>query len=562
MIIGLDVGGTHTDVVLIDERGIIREIKVPTDASNLFKTVLKGLESITQGIDPDKIRRVVLSTTLTTNAIVQDKVPVVGMIVSSGPGINPEYFRTNEHYFPVSGSIDHRGREILPVDATEIETVSQTLRSRGIRHVGIVGKFSVRNPKHENQIHAILEASFEKIFLGHQLSGHLNFPRRIATTFLNASVYPIHNEFFQAVKQSLQSKGLDSPIRILKADGGNMRFESSVDIPGQTILSGPAASVMGAVAFAAADTETLVLDIGGTTTDMTILINGVPILAPLGITIGSHNTLIRSLDTQSIGIGGDSQVRLSEKEILIGPQRLGPAMAFGGSVPTPTDALFIMNKMQTGDREKSIQGIRPMAMALGISIEQTAERIFSRACEQILLAAQNLVDRLNRKPVYTIHEMQEGIRLNPSDILILGGPAPFFAERFKTLTKQNIRVVPRWAVANAMGAALARTTCEVSLFADTEAGKMISPGEDYQASIPSDFDQADAVRTGFQLLKEKAVKKGANAAHLDMEVLEAQSFNMVRGFQTTGKNIRIRTQVKPGLIRGYKGILKIGENSG
>ncbi|MCP4370690.1 MAG: hydantoinase/oxoprolinase family protein, partial [Deltaproteobacteria bacterium] len=106
MIIGLDVGGTHTDVVLLDRSGLIKEIKVATDPLDLFNSVLTGLIKITEGIEPEKIHRIVLSTTLTTNAIVQKQFPKVGMIVSSGPGLNPELYRTDRHYFAVSGSVD------------------------------------------------------------------------------------------------------------------------------------------------------------------------------------------------------------------------------------------------------------------------------------------------------------------------------------------------------------------------------------------------------------------------------------------------------------------------
>ena len=97
MIIGLDVGGTHTDVVLVDRDGLQKEIKVATDPSDLFQSVLSGLDAVTADIDPAAINRIVLSTTLTTNAIVQNQIPPVGMIVSSGPGIDPEYYRTNYH---------------------------------------------------------------------------------------------------------------------------------------------------------------------------------------------------------------------------------------------------------------------------------------------------------------------------------------------------------------------------------------------------------------------------------------------------------------------------------
>ena len=555
MIIGLDVGGTHTDIVLLDRQGVVCDIKVPTDASNLFNTILGGLESIMTNVDPKSVKRVVLSTTLTTNAIVQNKIPDVGIIVSSGPGIDPRYFQTNAHFFPVSGSIDHRGREVEPVDPEEIKRVRQELRERGIRHLGVVGKFSVRNPAHELQIKTQLGDAFEKVFMGHRISGHLNFPRRIATAYLNASVYPVHKEFFEAVQQSLEARGLTMPIRILKADGGNMNFASSIALPGQTILSGPAASVMGAIGYAGDTQDSLVLDIGGTTTDMTVLMGGVPLLAPLGESISGYRTLIRSLDTRSMGVGGDSLVRLSDQRIEIGPERLGPAMAYGGPVPTPTDALFVLNKMESGDREKAIQGIEPIATPLGLSVEEAASNIIEVACSKILKEADSMLSRLNSKPVYTIHEIQEGCQLKPQQMLILGGPAPYFGEELKRQSNMAVRTVPKWSVANAIGAALARTTSEVSLFVDTEQGMSIAPEEEYRAPVDQAFSREDAVRIAFELLKEKAVKRGANPEHLEMEILEELEFNMVRGFSTTGKNIRIRTQVKPGLIAGYKDML-------
>jgi len=234
MIIGLDVGGTHTDVVLLDNDGLIKEIKVLTDPSDLFNSVLAGLTAITEDIDPEKIHRIVLSTTLTTNAIVQNKLPAVGMIVAGGPGIDPEFYRTNANYFAVAGCIDHRGREIEPINTDEINHIVAHLTKEGIQQVGVVGKFSVRNPSHESEISEILQKFFEKVFMGHRISGNLNFARRIATTFLNASVYPIHKEFYQAVQKSLEAKGLGLPMRLLKADGGNMKFESSIEYPAQT----------------------------------------------------------------------------------------------------------------------------------------------------------------------------------------------------------------------------------------------------------------------------------------------------------------------------------------
>ena len=322
MIIGLDVGGTHADVVLLGNEGVINEIKVPTDPTDLFDTVLTALEKITADIDPAKIIRMVMSTTLTTNAIIQKKLPQVGMIVSGGPGVDPHFYRTNDHFECLSGSIDHRGREVEPVQAAAIDRIREKFIAAGIRHVGVVTKFSVRNAAQEMAIARQLEGHFEKVFLGHRISGNLSFPRRIATTYLNAAVYPIHREFFEAVKNSLARKGLKVPIRILKADGGNMNFEASIDYPAQTTLSGPAASVMGSIAFGPEAGDALVMDIGGTTTDMAVLVDQVPLLAPQGVELGGYKTLIRSLETHSIGIGGDSAVRIENGHIQVGPGRL------------------------------------------------------------------------------------------------------------------------------------------------------------------------------------------------------------------------------------------------
>lgn len=551
MIIGLDVGGTHTDAVLLGQEGLVRQVKVPTNPSDLFATVLSGLEKITADIDPSRIRRAVLSTTLATNRIVQNRIPEVGMIVSAGPGMDPELFRTGPHYHTVSGAIDHRGREITPIDEAQVSKVADGLEKEGIRYLGVVSKFSVRNPAHETAIADRVGGRFEKVFLGHRVSGSLNFPRRIATTFLNASIYPIHKAFFEAVVNSLAKKGLSMPIRILKPDGGNMRFDASIEHPAQSILSGPAASVMGSVAFAPKDEECLVLDIGGTTTDMAVLVNGVPLLDPMGISIGDHKTLIRSLETVSIGIGGDSVVRVGDGKIHLGPDRLGVAMAYGGPVPTPTDAIFLLGIGEGGDLERAREGIETVADALGTDPQDAARRIYDQACQTILDEAAAMIDRINAKPVYTVHELWEGHRLQPRHILVLGGPAPWFAEGLERLSQGRVKVVPRWKVANAIGAGLARTTCEVTLFADTERGIAAAPEEHFSEAIPSHYTQADAVDTALGLLRRKAIARGANPEHLELEVVEAMSFNMVRGFYTTGRNIRVTAQVKPGLIHGY-----------
>lgn len=551
MIIGLDVGGTHTDAVLLGSQGLKQMIKVPTDPLDLFNTILSSLNLLLKEIDPGEIERIVLSTTLTTNAIVQQKIDPVGIIVSSGPGIDPEFFRIGSHYFSVAGSIDHRGREISPVDSDEIRAIAKTFKQEGIENVGVIGKFSPRNPCHELKIKEILGTDFKTIFLGHHVSGNLNFPRRITTVYFNAAVYSIHKAFFNAVKRSLEKKGLKVPIQILKADGGTMNLESSMSFPGQTILSGPAASIMGAIGHAPADKDVLVLDIGGTTTDIAILVNQAPLLEPVGTSMGIYKSLIRSLKTYSMGLGGDSCVRVSNGDVIIGPERSGPAMAFGGPEPTPTDAMIVLGIMEAEGKEKSHQGMTAIAKKMNTTPIQAAEIIFQTTCALIIQQAFKMVDSINRKPVYTVHEFLEGYQINPKKILLMGGPALFFATEIQSQSGIPTESVSASSVANAIGAALARTTCEVSLLADTEQGIAIATEEDYRESISKSYTENDAIETASALLHDKAVKSGATLDDLEVEVIESQKFNIVRNFSLQGKIFRTRLQVKPGLIKGY-----------
>jgi N-methylhydantoinase A/oxoprolinase/acetone carboxylase beta subunit len=554
MIIGLDVGGTHTDVVLVGENGLERQIKVKTDTSALFDTVFSGLEHITRDIPADLISHAVLSTTLTTNAIIENKLPPAGMIVTCGPGLDPENFRTGQHYYTVAGAMDHSGRQIKKLDEAAVADAAKQMKEAGIEHVGVVGKFSIRNPAHEKKIRDMISPMFKKVFLGHNISGSFSFPRRIATAFLNASVYPLHKSFFEAVEKSLKKKGIELPIYILKADGGTMDFATSVDFPSQSILSGPAASVMGTIGFAPEDAETIVLDVGGTTTDMAVLINGVPVLAPNGIELEDYRTLIRALHSYSIGLGGDSTVRVDHGHLFIGPDRTGPAMAYGGPEPTPTDALFVLGKAKGGDLQKAEKGIEGIAQVLGVSTTEAAQRIFDQTCHEILDSARQMVSTINSRPVYTVREALYGHRIKPTRMLVLGGPAPQFAEHLAAISDYQVETVPQWGVANAVGTALSRTTSELTLFADTYNLEASAPEEMFVKTLKPGFTLSDAKNMATDLLIKKAIREGARKEDLETDITEEFAFNMVRDFRMIGKNIRIKVQVRPGLIAEYQKI--------
>ena len=552
MIVGLDVGGTHTDVVVLQGREIVSKVKSLTDEKDLLQTVCFGVFDAIRGLDSQAIQRVVVSTTLATNAIIQGKTEPVGILVASGPGVNPHAFTIGDHYYVVGGVIDHRGREIAPINDEEVLEIGKKLRSENVRNLALVGKFSIRNPSHELKMRELLADNFETVTLGHQVSGQLNFARRIATAYLNCAVARISGEFYQAVHGCMEQEGIKIPLEILKADGGTMAQASSFQYAVETILSGPAASVMGTLAFTDPDKEEVVLDVGGTTTDIAILVNGAPLLKPLGIRMGGYNTLVRALRTVSIGVGGDSWVRLENGHLKIGPERKGRALAYGGPEPTPTDALVTLDTVQGGQKQRAIDGIHRLAEQLGKGVEETAKAIVEKSCSLIIEAVNALVDRVNQQPVYTIHELLEGRTIQPSGIIVIGGPAKELAPWLQAVSGWQARVPPEYEVANAIGAAVARTTCEVTVLADTSRGYVCAPEEGYLDKIGKEASKQEVVQIAFDLLRKKAHRLGADKDNLEMELLEDSEFNIVQGFYTVGRDIRVRAQIKPGLISPYR----------
>jgi len=372
MILGIDVGGTHTDAVLIEDLKIKKKAKSLTNDKNLIHSLLLVTSELLRGERLEKLKRVVLSTTISTNAIVQNKTDRVSLILISGPGLPASHLRINEDTHFIYGYVNHRGIEMAKINEKEVSRVGMHVREQGIRHVGIVGKFSTRNPDQEIMVKKMIQDDVRHVSLGHMMSGHLNFPRRISTTYLNAAIWDVYNNFIHQVLNFIHQWGFAVPVYILKADGGTVDITQSVELPVQTILSGPAASIMGIVSMFDRREDAIALDIGGTTTDIAIFADGAPLLEPSGVSIGGRKTLIRGLRTKSIGIGGDSRVKFDNNEVIIGPEREGPAAAFGGPCATPTDAMIALGITEIGNKEKALRAIGDIAAHMHVSIADAA----------------------------------------------------------------------------------------------------------------------------------------------------------------------------------------------
>lgn len=549
MILGIDVGGTHTDGVLIKDGELINKKKVLTDESHLLTSLSEAAAGALEGRDPKHLTRVVLSTTLSTNAIVQGKTSPVGLILGCGPGIQPNgsYPGAVVHY--ISGYINHRGIEVSRIDGSEVRRIAASLSNDGISDCAVVGKFSVRNPKHENEVKEVMGCDMRHVSLGHRMSGNLNFPRRVATAYLNASVWEINRRFVEQVSAFIQSQGITAPVYILKADGGTFDIRESAMLPAQTILSGPAASIMGVLSMISTEEDAVIVDIGGTTTDIALLCKGVPLLEPLGVSIGGHKTLVRGMRTRSIGVGGDSVVTIQKGILKVGPQREGVAAALGGPTATPTDAMVLLGLTDIGDRQKAGDAIGKVARGLSLSVRETARIIFEETCNSIAFNIRRAIQEVNDEPVYTIHEMLEDARLVPRRIYVVGGPAHCASGPLGELMQLPAHVPDHAEAANAVGAALARTTSEITLLADTEHGFLSVPEKGIHKAIPSNTTLKNVIETGEALMREDALGRGIELNDLEMETVEAQSFNMVNQFHTAGRNMRVKIQLKPGLIK-------------
>ncbi len=547
--LGLDVGGTHTDAVLVGDKGIVSHYKAVTDHANLLLSVRKAIEEITRDIDKNKIRRINLSTTLSTNAIVEDKLEQVCVIISSGPGIDPENFTIGKSFNMIDGSIDHRGKVIKGLDAKIIARIGAEAAKKKIKTFAAVTKFSTRNPDHENEIAEGIKASFDFITLGHKLSGQLSFPRRIVTAYFNSAVWRLYNSFADAISKGLGELGISAEVNVLKADGGTMPFARSRDIPVESILSGPAASVMGIAALCDITRDCIMLDIGGTTTDIAIFADGVPLIENEGIALQSFPTLVRALRTRSIGIGGDSTIHVNGTVVSVGPDRKGPAMAAGGSEPALVDALNYRKVTGYLDTGASIKGITALAKKKGLTAAKLADGAFDYAVQRIRDEVQAMLDEINNRPVYTIHEMLEGKKIKPQKVYIMGGPAMAFRDRLADAFGIDTVLPENYDVANAIGAALAKTTIEIELFADTNRGELLIPYIDVRQKIPAGYTVKDAERDAKKNLAAHLGNHGVNAVDADTEIIESSSFNMVDGFSTSGRDIRVKCQIKPGVIK-------------
>lgn len=282
MLLGLDVGGTFTDVVIIDGHRVVATAKRRTTKDNLMNGIGEALDAVLEDCDTSNIEQVTLSTTVVTNTIVEGKEQPVDLYVVTGPG------RNVDDIFPVSpiylqGYTDHRGIVVEHTPADAVRGIANMVQARsGTDLAAVSAKFGVRNPQEELSITEKLKNAYHAISNGSLLSGSLNFPRRTISAYFNSAVTPVFTVFKKNVEDALSARNIVAPLHILKADGGSLPIEHMVSRPVETAFTGPAATVLGLSALGVIGNQhTVALDIGGTTTDISLWKHGRPLMTKM-----------------------------------------------------------------------------------------------------------------------------------------------------------------------------------------------------------------------------------------------------------------------------------------
>jgi N-methylhydantoinase A/oxoprolinase/acetone carboxylase beta subunit len=339
--IGLDTGGTYTDAVALEGgRRVIASAKALTTHWDLSLGLGAALRSVLNTL-PEGARQhislVSVSTTLATNAVVENRFsPICAILVGFNDRMAAETGIEKQLGGVVvraRGGHDPTGMEEAPLDEAAIEAAVRDFGQR-VEAFAVAAQFSVRNPEHELRARELIRALCGKpVTCSHELSAQLNAPKRALTAALNARLVPHIRHLLEAVGQTLEREAVGAPLMVVKGDGTLMRASVAIDYPIETVLSGPAASVVGA-AFLTGLKDFAVADMGGTTTDVAIIMDERPVVRADGAVIGGWRTMVQAIDVHTSGLGGDSEVHFDrEARLQVGPRRVMPLSLLAHQFP-------------------------------------------------------------------------------------------------------------------------------------------------------------------------------------------------------------------------------------
>ena len=565
MLLGLDVGGTFTDAVIIDGHRVVATAKRRTTKDNLMNGIGEALDAVLEGYDTSNIEQVTLSTTVVTNTIVEEKEQVVDLYVVTGPG------RNVDDIFPVKpiylqGYTDHRGIVVEHTPADAVRGIANMVQARsGTDLAAVSAKFGVRNPQEELSITEELKNTYHVISNGSLLSGSLNFPRRTISAYFNSAVTPVFTVFKKNVEDALSARNIVAPLHILKADGGSLPIEHMVSRPVETAFTGPAATVLGLSALGVIGNQhTVALDIGGTTTDISLWKHGRPLMTKNGVSIREYPSAVRSFAVTSVGIGGESVVRFKNGNLTVGPERVGPSVALGGIEPTLGDALIVLGHANYGDFNLASRALQDLADAIQATVQSNnvntlnnqltliktssdvARLILQKALETIQRGVDEVITVENKRPIYVVADIVNPDIFVPEHIVVVGGTAPSLGASIGEYMDLPITIPENAAVANAIGAALALSTIELTVHVDTKRRLLVIPELGIKQQNCTLKRAEQVVERAKEALSEEALRLGLDTAQ-EIEVISIEDFPVVEGWQSMERLITVKVQLAAGV---------------
>jgi N-methylhydantoinase A/oxoprolinase/acetone carboxylase beta subunit len=445
--IGVDVGGTNTDAVVMAGRDILAAIKVPTSA-DVTSGLMQALREVQAqaGIAPADVGLVVIGTTHFTNAVIERKhlseTAVVRLCLPAAQCLPPMVdwpadlrAVVGDHVFLASGGVEFDGTPIAAFDPADIRRIGRTIRERGLESIAVAGVFAPVKDQYEVEAAAILaeECPGAGITLSSSI-GQLGLLERESATILNSALRRLARNTVAALREGVAQCGITCPVYLSQNDGTLMASEQAGQFPVLTFASGPTNSMRGA-AFLTGRAEAVVIDVGGTTTDVGLLHKGFPRQAGSTVDVGGVRTNFRMPDVFSIGLGGGSRVVDDAHQPRVGPQSVGyellrQARVFGGEVLTATDIAVATGRAHIGDASR-VRDLDP----------DLTQRCLAVIDRRLAVAADRA--RVSPDLIPVIAVGGGSILMPPS----LGGLEVIRPEHF--------------AVANAIGAAIAQTSGEV-----------------------------------------------------------------------------------------------------
>lgn len=441
LLLGVDTGGTYTDAVLLrDEEEVVASAKSLTTKHDLSVGIGGAVRAVLEesGVDPAEIAMASLSTTLATNALVEGQGGRVALIYIGFKQSDLESHGLRDALkgdpaLVISGGHNHAGGEAVPLD---IEALNAFLETHSdVSAFAVAAQFATRNPAHELAVMArIAEVTGAPVSASHQLSAKLNGPKRAMTALLNARLIGMIDRLIASAQGVLGELGVDAPLMVVRGDGALIGADMARERPIETILSGPAASIVGARWLTGAE-HALVSDIGGTTTDIAVLRNGRPAIDPMGAQVGPYRTMVEAVAMRTHGLGGDSEVHFVSSGlqggVTLGPRRVLPVSLVALDAPELVHEVLDAQLRSAVPSEHDGRFVRavPGVAREGLGARETL--LLERIADQVVPLGQALRNRIENQSLKRLIErgLVQIAALTPSDAShVLGRVSAWDAE--------------------------------------------------------------------------------------------------------------------------------------